>query len=97
MFGWQFQEYPGVADRVPHDAVFRDQGGAIMGAEATSAACASYFDVDDINTGAARVERARRRGRGGYPVPSMGWFAVCKDTEGTSSVSGRPIRTRPGA
>jgi hypothetical protein len=38
--------------------------------------------VEDINVGAARVKELG--GEAGEPaaVPGMGWFAVCRDSEG---------------
>ena len=47
---------PGVsrcAQRVPHDAVLRDdRRGAIYGADGDKRGTRTYFDVDDINAGA---------------------------------------------
>jgi predicted enzyme related to lactoylglutathione lyase len=42
----------------------------------------AYFDVDDINTGAARVKELGGEADEPMPVPSMGWFVTCKDTQG---------------
>jgi hypothetical protein len=41
-----------------------------------------YFDVDDINAGAARVKELGGEANDPMPVPNMGWFATCKDTIG---------------
>ena len=41
-----------------------------------------YFDVDDIEAGAAKVKELGGEAGDALPVPSMGWFAVCKDVEG---------------
>jgi uncharacterized protein len=41
-----------------------------------------YFDVDDINAAAARVNELGGKAGEALPVPSMGWFAVCGDSEG---------------
>jgi predicted enzyme related to lactoylglutathione lyase len=40
------------------------------------------FYVDDINAGAARVKELGGEANDPSPVPSMGWFAICSDTEG---------------
>ena len=42
----------------------------------------TYFDVDDINPGAARVKELGGEANEPGPVPGMGWFAICSDTEG---------------
>ena len=43
-----------------------------------------YFDVDDINAGAARVKELGGDASDAMPVPSMGWFATCSDSQGNS-------------
>ena len=58
------------------------QGGAIMGRTRRSAAPRVYFDVDDINAATARVSELGGEAGEALPVPGMGWFSVCKDTEG---------------
>jgi predicted enzyme related to lactoylglutathione lyase len=57
-------------------------GGAIYGAEGEKRGTRVYFDVDDINAESARVGELGGEGGDAMPVPSMGWFAICKDTEG---------------
>jgi predicted enzyme related to lactoylglutathione lyase len=42
----------------------------------------AYFDVDDINAGAARVRELGGKADEPMPVPSMGWFATCRDPHG---------------
>jgi predicted enzyme related to lactoylglutathione lyase len=42
----------------------------------------AYFDVDDINVGAARVKELGGEADEPGPVPGAGWFAVCRDPEG---------------
>jgi len=41
-----------------------------------------YFEVDDINAGAARVNDLGGKAVDPQPVPGMGWFATGTDTEG---------------
>lgn len=81
LFGWQFQSY-GEVDY--HMTQFDDQtGGAISGGEDASAP-RIYFDVDDIDQATARVRELGGKAEAKQPVPGMGWYAACKDTEGTS-------------
>jgi uncharacterized protein len=82
LFGWQWQGFDGPVEYHMTQIVPDQTGGAIYPAEGGKRGLRVYFDVDDINAGAEKV-----RGLGGeageaMPVPSMGWFAVCKDTEG---------------
>jgi predicted enzyme related to lactoylglutathione lyase len=57
-----------------------DQGGAVM--KSDDRGMIVYFDTDDIEDTIARV-----RGNGGeagekLPIPGVGWFARCADSEG---------------
>ena len=42
------------------------------------------FDVDDINAGSAQVRDLGGKTEEAQPVPQMGWFARCEDTEGNA-------------
>ena len=42
----------------------------------------AYFDVDDVNAGAARVRELGGQADEPMAVPSMGWFATCTDPHG---------------
>jgi uncharacterized protein len=82
LFGWQFQEYPGGPSEY-HMAQLSDQSGvAITNMEPEKRGTRSYFDVDDINVGAARVKELGGEADQPMPVPSMGWFSTCKDPHG---------------
>ncbi len=82
LFGWQFQAYEGSPSEY-HMTQFSDtQGGAIMEADGAERGARVYFDVDDINAGAARVKELGGEAGDPMPVPSMGWFATCTDVEG---------------
>jgi uncharacterized protein len=80
LFGWQFQAY---GDVDYHMTQFDEQsGGAISGGEDGSDP-RIYFDVDDIDAATAKVRELGGEAEEKQPVPGMGWFAACKDTEGT--------------
>jgi uncharacterized protein len=82
LFGWQFEEYPGSPTEY-HMTRFSDtQGGAISGTDGGERGPRVYFDVDDINSATGRVNELGGDAGEALPVPSMGWFSVCKDTEG---------------
>jgi predicted enzyme related to lactoylglutathione lyase len=60
------------------------QGGAIYPAEQGPGAPIVYFDTDDIEASIAKVRELGGTADDKQPVPTHGWFASCKDTEGTS-------------
>jgi predicted enzyme related to lactoylglutathione lyase len=79
LFGWQWDSMEGPTEyhmtRLGEDtgaAVFPGDTGAIR----------IYFEVDDINAGAARVNELGGKADDPQPVPGMGWFATGTDTEG---------------
>ena len=43
-----------------------------------------YFDTDDIEASIAKVRELGGTADEKQPVQTHGWFAACKDTEGTS-------------
>jgi predicted enzyme related to lactoylglutathione lyase len=81
MFGWQFESYPGPTE-YHMTRTADDQGGAIAGSSDGDGGIFPYFDVDDIRASGARVQELGGEAEQPSPVPNMGWFARCKDTEG---------------
>ena len=81
LFGWQFQSYGDMDYHLTRTA--EDQGGAVSGMQEGDNA-AIYFDVDDIDASLAQVGELGGEAGEKQPVPGMGWFAHCKDTEGTN-------------
>ena len=82
LFGWQFQEFPGSPTEYHMTQLDEQMGGAVYGADGDKRGMRVYFDVDDINAGAARVSELGGESGDAMPVPGMGWFAHCTDTEG---------------
>jgi predicted enzyme related to lactoylglutathione lyase len=81
LFGWQFEAYPGPFEY--HMTRISDEtGGAITNMEPGKRGARVYFEVDEINAGAARVKELGGEADEPQPVPNMGWFAICKDTAG---------------
>jgi uncharacterized protein len=81
LFGWEWQAFDGPFEY--HMTRFSDTtGGAIMAAEGSERGTRVYFDVDDINAGVSRVKELGGEASDAMPVPGMGWFSTCKDTEG---------------
>ena len=82
LFGWKFEEYPGSPTEYHMTRFSENTGGAIMAADGDKRGARVYFDVDDINSGVARVKELGGKADEPMPVPSMGWFATFTDTEG---------------
>jgi predicted enzyme related to lactoylglutathione lyase len=81
LLGWEFQSFPGPFEY--HMAQIGErQGAAITNMESGKRGTRSYFLVDDINAGAARVKELGGEAGDPGPVPSMGWFVTCKDPHG---------------
>src|SRR3954451_10967114 len=82
LFGWQFEAYPGPFEY--HMArVGERMDVALTNMEPGKRATRPYFDVDDANAGAARVRELGGGADEPRPVPGMGWFATCRDPQGT--------------
>lgn len=82
LFGWEWERLPGPTEY--HMTRFSDTtGGAIYAPdEPGKRGTRVYFDVDDIRQGNARVQELGGDASDAMPVPGMGWFSMCKDTEG---------------
>ena len=81
LFGWKFESYGPMDYHLTQ--VDEKQGGAVSGMQEGDHATI-YFDVDDIDAATARVRELGGEADEKQPVPGMGWFAACKDTEGTN-------------
>ena len=82
LFGWEFQEFPGSPIEYHMTRFSETTGGAIYGEDGDHRGTRTYFDVHDINVGRERVDQLGGSAGEAMPVPSMGWFAVCKDNQG---------------
>ena len=81
LFGWQFEAFPGPFEY--HMTRIGDQtGGAITNMEPGKRGTRVYFDVDEINAGAARVRELGGEAAEPMAVPNMGWFVTCTDPHG---------------
>lgn len=81
LLGWEFQQSPGGMD-YQMAQISETTGSAIYAADGDARGTRAYFDVDDIRTGRERVGELGGQAGDAMPVPGMGWFAICTDTEG---------------
>jgi uncharacterized protein len=79
--GWSFQDsgMPGIDYRM-----FQDEGwgGAVYPQMEGEQGPTVYFGTDDIDAELANVRELGGEVEEKQPIPSVGWFARCKDTEG---------------
>ena len=81
--GWSFQDsgMPGIDYRMFQEG---DQGGAVFTMEDTPRGPTIYYGSDDIDADLAKVRELGGEAEDKQPIPTVGWFARCKDTEGNS-------------
>jgi hypothetical protein len=82
LFGLEWQAFDGPTEY--HMTRFSDQsGGAIYAPDpADKRGTRVYFGVEDVNAESSRVKELGGEAGDAMPVPGMGWFSICKDTEG---------------
>ena len=80
VFGWEFHD-SGMPD-MDYQMVRtgEDQGGAVWPSDTTGVIV--YFDTDDIDASIAKARELGGEAEDKQPIPHVGWFARCKDTEG---------------
>jgi predicted enzyme related to lactoylglutathione lyase len=81
LFGWTFQPAPGAPDYFMTQ-IAGNAGAAVTSMEPGKKGTRAYFDVEDINAGAARVKELGGEADDPQPVPNMGWFSTCRDPQG---------------
>ena len=90
MFGWRFDQYgpmdywliyTGPPDQQGINGGMHKRIGRVDGSAVTGYVCT--VDVDDLDTAIERVvDNGGQRAVAKQPIPEVGWFAYCKDTEG---------------
>jgi predicted enzyme related to lactoylglutathione lyase len=83
LLGWTFESYGGPTEYTMVKAG-DGPGGGIYKSEATGGNPLAHFAVADIDASLAQVRELGGEAGEKKPVPGMGWYAVCKDTEGNS-------------
>jgi predicted enzyme related to lactoylglutathione lyase len=79
--GWTIQPpwMPGVDYRMFQEG---DQGGAVCKTDGSTQGPILYYGSDDIDADLATVRESGGEAGDKQPIPTIGWFARCKDTEG---------------
>jgi predicted enzyme related to lactoylglutathione lyase len=83
VLGWEFGE--SAMPELPYHMVRTgdDQGGAVMSSEGPFGLVV-YFDTDDIDASIAKVREHGGTADDKMPIPNVGWFTHCTDTEGNA-------------
>jgi uncharacterized protein len=81
--GWTIKDsgMPGIDYRMFQED---DQGGAISARGEMMQNVNIYFGSDDIDADLAKVAELGGEAGQKMPIPNIGWFAGCKDTEGNA-------------
>jgi predicted enzyme related to lactoylglutathione lyase len=84
VFGWEIASsgMPGIDYRVFRTG--ENQGGGLYADPAQVGHLAVYFDTDDIDASVGRIRELGGEATDRQPIPEIGWFANCKDTEGNA-------------
>jgi predicted enzyme related to lactoylglutathione lyase len=82
IFGWTFNDpgMPGIEYLMAETG--EGQGGAIYPSQAGERGPIVYFDTDDIDASLEQVQSLGGRAGEKQPIPHVGFFARCADTEG---------------
>ena len=80
LFGWKFRSWTGPVEYHMIEGV--QPGGAVYPSPEGAQGPIVYFDSDDIDAHTARVRELGGKAEDKQPIPSVGWFARCQDTEG---------------
>ena len=84
VMGWQFGDSAMPDFEYYMVQTGEDQGGAIYPPMAGEKGPIVYFDTDDIDASVAKVREHGGQADDKQPIPHIGWFARCTDTEGNS-------------
>jgi uncharacterized protein len=82
LLGWQFNAAP--AGDIPYTMANTGDGltAGLYKSESSERGLVVYFDVDDLDAALDQVRELGGTAGEKGPVPEIGWFAHCVDTEG---------------
>jgi predicted enzyme related to lactoylglutathione lyase len=84
LFGWEFgaSQMPDMDYRMSR--VNEGTGAAVFQSDQAGTSANYYHDVPDMDAALAKVGELGGEAGDKMPVPTMGWFAACKDSEGNA-------------
>ncbi len=84
LFGWKFQDSGFEDTDYRMAAVTENSGVAVFQSEHRSGYPTIYLSTDNIDESIERVRELGGEADDRAPVPGHGWFASCRDTQGTA-------------
>jgi uncharacterized protein len=84
LFGWQFADsgMPGLDYRMARTGP--ESGAAIYATDERDGHAKYYYATEDIDASSAKVRQLGGSAEAKVAVPTHGWFAACRDSEGTA-------------
>ena len=82
VFGWKYQSWDGPVEYHMLDG--GEPGGAVYPSDEPGTGPVVYFGTDDIDASIAKIRELGGSADDKQPIPTIGWYARCKDTEGNS-------------
>ena len=79
LFGWEYTAWEGPLE---YHMVQSEPSGAIYPRQEDDAGPRIWFDAVDVDTQIARVRELGGEASDRAPIPGVGWFTLCTDTEG---------------
>jgi predicted enzyme related to lactoylglutathione lyase len=79
--GWQFQTWEGPME---YNMFEGEPGGGIYPRQNDERGVTVYFETDDIDGSVGRVRDLGGSADDKQPIPGIGWFSRCVDTEGNA-------------
>jgi predicted enzyme related to lactoylglutathione lyase len=81
LFGWTYEAWEGPVEyhQTPAGG---EPSGAIYPSQSGETGPIVYFDVDDIGAAVKDVKKLGGKADDPQPIPTIGWYARCRDTEG---------------
>ncbi len=80
LFGWEYEAWEGPVEYHTLSDT-RDPGGAIYPRQERENV-RIWFDTSDLDADIARVRELGGEATDKEQIPGVGWFTICKDTEG---------------
>ena len=85
LYGWKFENRGEGGPMEYHmTQAGGEPGGAVYPSQAGERGPVVYFGTDDIDATVAKVRELGGTADDKQPIPTVGWFARCKDTEGNT-------------
>jgi uncharacterized protein len=82
VFDWKFRDYEGPMEYHMTDGV--EPVGAVYPQQSGERGPIVYFDTSDIDASIAKIRDGGGQADDKQPIPEIGWFSRCEDTEGNA-------------